>query len=398
MIWSAIVLGFLLTLFGASAGAALIASSRTTLADAVSRRLRGGSESLEWVAGVERELIAAAATTSLGIILVGAASTALFGGASLLEVGALLLLVSVPVMLFSGYLLPRWLTESRAERVADWLSPILRPWGRLLGLVLPARGVAKPSELRALWREGAAVGFAPDHELVMVGGVVNFMQRPVREAMTPRTDLIAVEEHTGFTEICRVFTESGYTRVPVYRGSLDEIIGMVHAFDLFKLRAGDPLPIRPVSVAPASRSCGDLLLDMQRERRHLAVILDEFGGTLGMATLEDLLEALVGEIYDEHDIPPVPARQADPGLFETDGTIAASEVAERFGTTLPGSAGSIAGRLVELAGRIPVTGERFLLSGLEFDVLQSTPTRIERLLVRRASPTLIPLMRPTPQP
>ena len=85
------------------------------------------------------------------------------------------------------------------------------------------------------------------------------------------------------------------------RGTLDDIIGMLHAFDLFKLQPGDPLPVRPVAVTPASRSCGDLLLDMQRERRHLAVVLDEFGGTLGIATLEDLLEELVGEIFDEHD-------------------------------------------------------------------------------------------------
>ena len=76
---------------------------------------------------------------------------------------------------------------------------------------------------------------------------------------------------------------------------------MLHAFDLFKLEPGDPLPVRPVPVTPASRNCGDLLLDMQRERRHLSVVLDEFGGTLGIATLEDLLEELVGEIFDEHD-------------------------------------------------------------------------------------------------
>ena len=116
---------------------------------------------------------------------------------------------------------------------------------------------------------------------------------------------------------------SGYSRIPVFRETLDDIVGMLHAFDLFKLQPGDPLPIRPVAVTPASRSCGDLLLDMQRERRHLAVVLDEFGGTLGIATLEDLLEELVGEIFDEHDEEVRAAPGGAGAVFETDGNVSA---------------------------------------------------------------------------
>ena len=97
-----------------------------------------------------------------------------------------------------------------------------------------------------------------------------FSVRPVREVMTPRTDIVAVDESAALEDIRMVFAQSGYSRIPVYRGTLDDIVGMLHAFDLFKLRPGDPLPVRPVAVTPASRSCGDLLLDMQRERRHLA--------------------------------------------------------------------------------------------------------------------------------
>jgi CBS domain containing-hemolysin-like protein len=181
----------------------------------------------------------------------------------------------------------------------------------------------------------------------------------------------------------RVFLESGYSRVPVYRETLDDIVGMLHAFDLFKLRPQDALPIRPVSIAPATRSCGDLLLDMQRERRHLAVIIDEFGGTLGIVTLEDLLEELVGEIFDEHDDDAVVASQPLSPLLESDGSESVEAVAERFGVELPpGRATTLAGRITELAGRIPAAGERFLLGRLEVDVLQATPARIERLVVR----------------
>ena len=169
------------------------------------------------------------------------------------------------------------------------------------GLLLPARTATRPTDLRSIWREGAAVGLRADDELFLVGGVMAFSVRPVREVMTPRTDIVAIDEHAALDDIRMVFAQSGYSRIPVFRETLDDIIGMLHAFDLFRLKPGDPLPVRPVAVTPASRSCGDLLLDMQRERRHLAVVLDEFGGTLGIATLEDLLEELVGEIFDEHD-------------------------------------------------------------------------------------------------
>jgi CBS domain containing-hemolysin-like protein len=178
----------------------------------------------------------------------------------------------------------------------------------------------------------------------------------------------------------------------VFRGTLDEIVGMVHAFDLFKLEPGDPLPVRPVAVTPGSRTCGDLLLDMQRERRHLAVVLDEFGGSLGIATFEDLLEELVGEIFDEHDDEVRAAPASGPPIVDTDGNLPREALEERFGVKLPsGRSTTVAGLLVEWAGRIPNAGERFTLRGLEFDVLQASPTRIERLVIRPDSTPAVPL-------
>jgi CBS domain containing-hemolysin-like protein len=170
---------------------------------------------------------------------------------------------------------------------------------------------------------------------------------------------------------------------------------MVHAFDLFKQQPGDPLPIRPVGLAPASRACGDVLVDMQRERRHLAVVLDEFGGTLGIVTLEDLLRALVGEIYDEDE--PQPAiDQSRPPLFETDASLPVAELESHFGVVLPGGqAGTVGGRLAELAGRIPAVGERLLVAGLEFDILQASPTRVDRVVVRSGTAAPVSIGPPT---
>jgi len=393
MIWIVTAVGLLVAVFGAAAGAALITVSRAELTRAVGRRLRGAAPSLGWLAGVDADLTAASATTSLGVLLIGATLPGLLADSGTTRLVALLALVCAPLVLFAAYLVPRWLTLPRAQSVADRVLPILRPWSRVVGLLLPARTVTRPTDLRSIWREGAAVGVRADDELVMVGGVMAFTVRPVREVMTPRTDIVAIDEHAALDDIRKVFAGSGYSRIPVFRGSLDEIVGMLHAFDLFKLQPGDPLPVRPVAVTPASRNCGDLLLDMQRERRHLAVVLDEFGGTLGIVTLEDLLEELVGEIFDEHDEEVRAQPAAGPAIFETDGNVAPEAIEERFGVSLPaGRSTTVAGLLIELAGRIPNPGERFTVRGLEFDVVQASPTRIERLLIRSGATAPVSLM------
>lgn len=389
MIWLAVSVGLLVTLLGATETAALITVSRTDLAEAVSRRLKGASESLDWLVDAERELAAATATTGLGIAILAAGLSAVFDVATgtLPLWGVLILLVSValPFVLFSGYVLPRWLTAHRATRVAELLRPLFRPWTLVVGWLLPVPTKRPAADVRALWREGAAGALGTSEELVMVGNVITFAERPVREVMTARTQLVAIPEGAGFDEIQAAFIQSGYSRLPVYRGTLDEIVGMVHAFDLLKVADGERVPVRPVGATPASRACGDVLLDMQRERRHLTVVLDEFGGTLGIVTLEDLLEAMVGEIFDEHD---ETTERKIPDQFtpwETTGSVDVAELEERFGIQLPaGPSQSVGGRLVELLGRFPRPGERVRARGLEFDVLAATATRIERLLVRRA--------------
>jgi len=395
MIWGAFLLGLAMTLLGSMAGAALVYVSRAELARAVSRQLRGGSSALAWLSRIESILTAAAATSAFGVILLGAAFPAVFAHSGAVFLAPLVALVAVPFVLFSGYLAPRWLTASRADRVTSVAMPLLEPWARLLGVLLPARRPSRATEFRTLWREGAAVGLRADEDLRTVGGVMAFASRPVRDIMTPRTDLIAIPEDATLGDIVQVFAQSGYSRIPVYRGTIDEIVGMLHAFDLFKLRPGDPLPVRPVVIAAPGRAAGELFLDMQRERRHLAVVLDEFGGTLGLVSLEDLLEELVGEIYDEHDLQPTAPPPTDGSLLaDLDGATPTAEVAQRFAASLPTTGASTIGGLVaELAGRIPAAGERFVLGGLEIDVVAASATRVDRVLVRPGPVALVPLVR-----
>jgi magnesium and cobalt transporter len=211
----------------------------------------------------------------------------------------------------------------------------------------------------------------------------------VREVMTPRIRIVAAPESASAGELAELVMTTGYTRIPLYRGTLDEIIGMVHAFDLIKAGPDGPVRVRPVAAIPASRRCADALLDLKREGRHLAVALDEFGGTAGLLTMEDLLEELVGEIFDELDERAAarPAVSASPGVLVVDASFPITKLNEHFGTQIvpPARVETAGGYLAWGAGRIPQPGERLVVSGLEFDVLEGTAARVGRVVIRLAA-------------
>jgi CBS domain containing-hemolysin-like protein len=187
----------------------------------------------------------------------------------------------------------------------------------------------------------------------------------------------------------------------VYRGSLDDVIGVAHAFDLLRLQPDDPVPVRPPLAVPGTMRAADLMRDMQRGRGHLAVVLDEFGGTAGVITLEDLLKNLVGEIFG-HEGVPTPGAGVDvtpAPVVEFEGNAPAARLAEAFDIAVGGrGVQTVGGLLVTAVGRIPRAGERFLLRGLEFDVLAATSTRVDRVLVRRGPVRTVPLDRGEPRP
>ncbi len=388
-----LLVGLLLAMVGSAGAAALVTTTRSELADAVSRRLRGQEVSFAWLTDRERLVVSALSLTSLGVTLVGVVFPGILQILPLPQLALVLLVVVIPATLAGGYLVPRWLTLTRAERVVSVLRAPLVAIHSVLRVALPGGRHPASDGVEALAREGSAAGIRSGDELAMVGGVMSFSERPVREVMTPRTDVVGVSAESARADVIAIFAESGYTRLPVYRESLDEIIGMVHAFDLFKLGADDQMPVRPVAHAPESRPAADLLLDMQRERRHFAVVLDEFGGTAGIVTLENLLEALVGEIADEDEAAAIPEPDT-PEWLEVDGAEPGESVAEHFGVTLPdATAVSFAGLLVERLGRIPRVGERFRIAGLDIDIVGASDTRIERMVVRPRTPAAVPLDR-----
>jgi CBS domain containing-hemolysin-like protein len=205
--------------------------------------------------------------------------------------------------------------------------------------------------------------------------------------MTPRTAIFAVEEATHPREMARLIAQAGYSRVPVYRGAIDEIIGMVHVFDVLKTRGEEAPELRPVMHAPSTKRCNELLFEMLRERQHLGIVLDEYGGTAGLVTLEDLLEELVGDIRDEHD-EPAPASSAQPErAMIAEASAQIGDVLSRLGLSVPDAVAPdrpLAGVLARALARVPTVGERFHLAGLEITIIDAEPARVNRVLVTPA--------------
>ncbi len=375
----AALIGGLAAVLGTSVAVGAATVSRLELTRWISQRLRGAAVASTVFAGPGRVLRTASAVGALGMLTVGMSGAALTGMTP--TVAALMVAVGIPLTAAVIYGTSRAIGRTWPEAMVRYGTP----WASRLSfmrVVLPLSEGGEPPNLADVILAGDLKENEQENHLKLMSGVLAFTERTVRDVMTPRTDIVALHEGASIEQIGRLFTESGYSRLPVYRDSLDNIVGMVYAFDLMKVTPGGELPLRSVIVAPGSNECAALLLELQRERKQMAIILDEYGGTAGIVTVEDLLEELVGEIFED-DEAPLDLPDSGIELIEVDGSTPGHEVAHRFGVDLPNGVETIGGFIARAAGRIPQPGERLLFNGLEFDVLAATPTRVQRIAVRR---------------
>jgi CBS domain containing-hemolysin-like protein len=396
--WIALLLGLGLAGAAASVGAAAAAVSQFELTRWVSYRLRGvgGRGAIRLLENPGRVLATANALTTLGIVCAAAAVPALLAQATPTFLGVFTMTAGVPLFVSAAYIVPRVVGRHWAEPIVALAVPWLERVSRPLAPFIPRRDPSARTTLAAVIAGADTEALAAADEIAVVSAVLTFADRPAKELMTPRTAIVALPEGMPAAEAAHVCAQAGYSRYPVYRGSLDEVIGVAHAFDLLRLQPEDPVPVRPPLAVPGTMRAADLMRDMQRGRGHLAVVLDEFGGTAGVVTLEDLLKNLVGEIFGHEgvlivgsggDVPPAP-------VLELEGNAPAAQLAEAFGITIGGrGVQTVGGLLVTALGRIPRPGERFLLRGIEFDVLAATSTRVDRVLVRRGPVRSVPLDR-----
>jgi putative hemolysin len=295
---------------------ALRSVSRIWLRRWVERRLRGSASGELVLERPHRLLLSGVALSSAVVLLAGGA----LGQLAEASLGrfAIAIVVTMLALGLLGHLVPRAIARRWPTRIVPVLLPLLRLLDALVGPVVAASQRVAPRDapeadtttptqprdaLHELLEEGVLEGVGEPEEIAIITGVVEFAEKTVRDVMTPRSAIFSVDYSLPVAEVARRIAASGYSRVPVYSGSPDTLIGMVHAFDLLKEGADVELPLRPLASTSPTRRCNELLGEMMRHSRHLVIVKDVDGRTLGLVTLEDLLEELVGDIRDEHDEP-----------------------------------------------------------------------------------------------
>jgi putative hemolysin len=292
---------------------AVRAASRIWLRHWVEQRLRGAGLAEAYLEQPQRLQLAAGAGAA-AIVIGGGAALALALRREPLALLAWLLMTALGVLIV-GVAMPRAIGQRWAVVLTPFLLPLLQLVELLLGVfLLPARALARllrpalsstPAEserdaLEVLLREGEREGVSLPGEREITG-LVAFGDKTLRDVLTPREQIFALDVRLTHAEQARQIAQSGYSRVPVYRDSLDTVLGMVHVRDVLTSEGEEALPLRPVGTASINRKCSDQLFAMLQGRQHLALVREKDGPVLGLVTLEDLLEEVVGDIDDEHD-------------------------------------------------------------------------------------------------
>jgi len=374
-----LLVGLLVAGVSAAVGVAAATVSQHELTRWVAYKLRGSAATVSVLQNPGRTLATANMLTTVGVLLAAGAIPALLAATTPTFLGIFTITVGVPLFISAAYLVPRVLGRRWAEPLVGRAVPLMERFGGVLAPFIPRREGSTRTTLAALLTGANTDALATRDEMAVVSGVLAFADRPVRELMTPRTAIVAFPEGILTAEAAHVLQQSGYSRYPVHRGSLDEVVGVAHTLDLLGRQPEDPILVRPPLSVPGTMRAADLMLEMQRGGRHLAVVLDEFGGTAGLVTFEDLLNDLVSELFEPSSSTPDVTR-----VVEVQGSALTTELAEKLGVPLGGSSGAqtVGGLLIQALGRIPRPGERFTYLGVEFDILAASATRVERVAVR----------------
>ena len=344
----------------------------------------------------------------------------LFAPASLLQAVTVLLAAILSLRLAGDAGIGRWLVLAGLVLlvpVCTWVVPLLvvrRHPERVLGALLPSfHAVARVLQpltgamlerlagggdkqaaggaAAAAGRDGEPQSAADErHERELLHSVVEFGDTRVREVMTPRPDVVAVRADATLSELRALFVERQYSRLPVYEEDLDHVLGFVFVKDLVPLSDAPAAEriisrlLRPAHVVPETRRVATLLKEFQRQRVQIAVVHDEYGGTAGLVTLEDLIEEIVGEIRDEYDVEAEPIVDEGGGSFVFSGTVPVDDMAERLDVAVERQGfETVAGYLLSRLGRVPRVGETLDVDQVTVEILDGEARRVQRVRMRR---------------
>lgn len=246
-------------------------------------------------------------------------------------------------------------------------------------------------EIRMLIADGRKTGVIDATEYKLIENIFNFTETTVREIMIPRTEVFALDIERSFDDNFRSAVESGFTRIPVYRDSLDTIVGILYVKDLFKVDRSVPIEmekiLRPVYFAPETININRLMQDFLSQKVHMGVVIDEFGGTSGVVTLENILEKIVGQIQDEYDDELKDFEALPDGAFTVNAKMRIADFNQQFQASLPDDQGyeTLAGFLNDQAGHIPNLGEEIRFEKMVFKVLKKSPKQVQQVRLSRTA-------------
>ena len=335
------------------------------------------------------------------IVNIAAASigTILFTKALGAERGATVstMVLTIVVLIF-GEVTPKSLAKEMPETVATMVSPVLNllmllftpltwlftQWKRLLGHFIRSteEDTITEGELMTMVSEAENDGELTDRESELIRSAIEFDDVEVEEILTPRVDVIAVEDDLPLDEVAQTFAESGYSRLPVYHGTIDNIIGVVHEKDFYLARLKKEATleelVKPTLYTTGSTQISQLLRTLREQHHHMAVVVDEYGGTEGIITLEDILEELVGEIWDEHDEVTEDFRQQSDGSWLVSGSASVDDLYETLG--LPEDedidSNTVNGLVQEKTCHLPKVGDHFTLDNFNGVVTRTAKRRV----------------------
>jgi len=283
-----------------------------------------------------------------------------------------------------------WVTRPLVGFLFNLTRLITRPFGG----VNPQVGLAlvTEDEIKSLVETGQAQGVLQEREQRMITSIFAISEKPVHEVMVPRTDIVAIDVDTPPDEILKIITHVGHSRIPLYEGSPDNIIGILYVKDLFRRLARGEKDVqirpymRPAQFVPESKKIDQLLRDMQKDKIHIAIVVDEYGGTSGLVTIEDLVEEIVGEIRDEYDVEQEMVLPVSESEALMDARVPFEDVRETFDLDLPPAEAApnydtLGGFVVAQLGRFPKAGEAVEAGGARFVVESVEGRRIRRVRV-----------------
>ncbi len=272
--------------------------------------------------------------------------------------------------------------EQSAKGIQNWLRMCFR---RLAG-VQNADDVEK--EIQQIIDEGEQRGLISEDEGEMIQGIFSFRDTIAREIMVPRTDTVYAEAETKLTEIIRIIIESGHSRIPIYQDNIDNIVGTLHAKDLLPSWGTNDIAIReimrPPYFIPETKKISEVLKDLRDNKSHMAIVIDEYGGTAGILTLEDIIEEIIGEIMDEYDAEQKLIIEHEDGSISVNARLDVEKLEDFLQIELPeGDFESVGGFIISLIGKVAEVNEKILYNDIEILIEAATNRKIDRVRIRK---------------